>query len=232
MIRAPASFAARLRIAVLAGGESAERAVSLASGQHVARSLVRAGHSVVGIDPVDCDPADDAAFDHARVAVALPATDASSCHFVPAPLHDVDWSRFDVCFLALHGGAGEDGRVQRFFEDRRIRFTGPGSASAHVAMSKTATKAALRAVGVPTPADATFDADTPLSVLCERAEGSGLGYPVVVKPDGQGSSLGIGLARNRGELAGCRDAVMRYDSRGLVEPFVAGARIHRGDRRS
>ncbi|HEX4146735.1 MAG TPA: hypothetical protein VHY91_24775 [Pirellulales bacterium] len=222
MIRAP--FAPRLRIAVLAGGQSTERAVSLASGQHVAESLARAGHWVVGIDPVDCeridcDPSDDV-LDHARVAVSLRAIDPAACRFLAARLCDVDWTAVDACFLALHGGAGEDGRVQRFFEDRRIPFTGPSSASAAVAMSKQATKAALRGAGVPTLADAAFDADTPLAVLCERA--AALGFPVVVKPDGQGSSLGVGLACSDDEIAACRDDVLRYDERGLIEPFVAG----------
>ncbi len=223
MIRAP--FNARLRIAVLAGGQSSERAVSLASGQHVAESLARAGHQVVGIDPVDSDwtesdSADVNASDHARVAVALPVTDGASGHFVPARLGDVDWTRFDACFLALHGGAGEDGRVQRFFEVRQIPFTGPGSASAARAMSKAATKAILRAAGAPTPADVVFDGDTPLRLLCDRAEA--LGFPVVVKPDGQGSSLGVGLAHTGDELAVCRDDVLQYGNRGLIEPFIAG----------
>jgi D-alanine-D-alanine ligase len=223
MIRAP--FASRLRIAVLAGGQSAERAVSLASGQHVAESLARAGHWVVGIDPVDCDlvdcdPDDGDAIDRGRVAVSLPPMDSVSCRFLAARLCDVDWTAVDACFLALHGGAGEDGRVQRFFEDRRIPFTGPDSASAALAMSKQATKAALRAAGVPTPADAAFDADMPLGVLCDRA--TALGFPVVVKPDGQGSSLGVGLARNEAEIAACRDEVLRYGDRGLIEPFIDG----------
>jgi D-alanine-D-alanine ligase len=223
MFRAP--FLTRLRIAVLAGGQSAERAVSLASGQHVAESLARAGHWVVGIDPVDCElvdcePDDSAAIDRGRVAVSLPAIDLTSCRFLAARLYDVDWTAVDACFLALHGGAGEDGRVQRFFEDRQIPFTGPGSVSAALAMSKQATKAALRAAGVPTPADAAFDADTPLAVLCDRA--AALGFPVVVKPNGQGSSLGVGLARHSGDIANCREDVLRYGDRGLIEPFVAG----------
>ena len=223
MIRAP--FAARLRIAVLAGGQSAERAVSLASGQHVAESLARAGHWVVGIDPVDCelidcDLGDSDAIDRGRVAVGLRPIDLASGRFLAARLCDVDWTAVDVCFLALHGGAGEDGRVQRFFEDREIPFTGPGSASAALAMSKQATKAALRAAGVPTPVDAAFDADTPLAMLCDRA--AALGFPVVVKPDGQGSSLGVGLARGHDEIAARRDEVLRYGERGLIEPFVAG----------
>ena len=79
-----------------------------------------------------------------------------------------------------------------------IPFTGPGAASAALAMSKQATKAALRAAGVPTPADAAFDAETPLAVLCDRA--AALGFPVVVKPDGQGSSLGVGMAQARTKL--------------------------------
>ncbi|HTU27154.1 MAG TPA: ATP-grasp domain-containing protein [Pirellulales bacterium] len=223
MIRVPKR--ARLRIAVLAGGQSAERGVSLASGQHVAESLARLGHWVVGIDPVD-SPWDESEWDelhaaeHGRVAVNLPAIDPANCRFLAARLRDVDWSAIDACFLALHGGAGEDGRVQRFFEELRIPFTGPGSHSAAVAMSKQATKGALRAAGVSTPHEVVFDADMPLAVLSERA--AALGFPVVVKPDGQGSSLGVGLARDREAIAACREEVLQYGDRGLIEPFIAG----------
>ena len=202
-----------LRVCVLAGGQSTERAVSLASGRNVARALAELGHRVVPIDPIlPVDPVDG---DCAPARRRPP-----DAQFEPQPLDAVDGSRCDVVFLALHGGAGEDGRVQRFLEDRQIPFTGPGSASAQMAMSKGTSKQALRAAGIATPEDAPFDADTPIDLLAAQA--AAIGFPVVVKPDSQGSSLGVGLAHDLVDLVACRDAVLRLDRRGLVEPLVEG----------
>ena len=145
---------------------------------------------------------------------------SSLLEFRPESLEAIDWAAFDLAFLALHGGAGEDGRVQRFLEERQIPFTGPGSASAQTAMSKLATKAALRAAGVPTPDDAPLDPAAPFDHLAAQAVA--LGFPVVVKPDAQGSSLGVGLANDLVELAACRDDVLLYDRRGIGRTFVAG----------
>ena len=153
--------------------------------------------------------------DRPRVAVALPSTDASNCHFVPARFTTStgrdSTSAFSPCTAerARMAGCSGSSRTGGF------PFTGPGSASARLAMSKTATKAALRPRACrrrPTPRS------TPIRrwrCCAERAEAMRLGYPVVVKPDGQGSSLGVGLARNRDELAACRDAVLRFDDRGF-----------------
>jgi D-alanine-D-alanine ligase len=196
---------------VLAGGQSTERAVSLASGRCVAQALRRLGHRVSLIDPVDAD------IEPVQRRFDSPA---ELPRFEPVMLEAVDWSRFDAVFLALHGGAGEDGRVQRLLEDRQVPFTGPGSASAQRAMSKLATKQALRAAGVPTPEDAPFDADTPIDWLAAQA--AAIGFPVVVKPDAQGSSLGVGLAHDLVDLVACRDEVLRLDRQGLVEPFIEG----------
>ncbi|MBN2293529.1 MAG: hypothetical protein JXM70_13960, partial [Pirellulales bacterium] len=78
------------RVVVLAGGASAEREVSLASGASVAQALIEAGHQPLVVDPSDVD------------------------------IDDVDWQSFDGCFLSLHGGAGEDGRIQRELTERGV----------------------------------------------------------------------------------------------------------------
>ena len=141
--------------------------------------------------------------------------------FEPVSWHQVDWGRFDAVFLALHGGAGEDGRLQRFFEQEQVAFTGPTSAAAQAAMSKLASKVRFRACGVPTPDYRAFSHATPASEIAQAADS--LGYPLVVKPDGQGSSLGIELVREAGGLAAAIGQALRYDTAGLLEAYVAGA---------
>src|SRR5262245_47804822 len=118
--------ATRLRVAVLAGGDSAEREISIASGRNVERALAQAGHDVATIDPAE------------------------------QPLEAIDWRQFDVCFIALHGGAGEDGRVQAVLESLGVCYTGSGPAASRLAMSKSASKECFLHAGVPTPAFVTF----------------------------------------------------------------------------
>jgi len=174
------------RIVVLAGGDSAEREVSLASGQQVAIALSLAGYQPLQVDP-------------AKIEVA-----------------SVDWHGIDVCFIALHGGAGEDGRIQRRLEEIGVAYTGSGPEASRLAMSKSAAKRRFLACGVPTLPYADLVAND----NCHRL--AGLQFPVIVKPDGQGSSLGVSIASGRDELANCVQAAARYDAKIVVEPYVRG----------
>ena len=127
---------------------------------------------------------------------------------------------FDAVFLALHGGAGEDGTLQRYLERRGIAFTGPDSAAAKAAMSKSASKARFRAGGVPTPACRRFDRRTQLGELSRAA--AELGYPLVVKPDSQGSSLGVSLVSTADDLPAAAHQALQCDTAGLLEAFIPG----------
>ncbi|MGD9722604.1 MAG: D-alanine--D-alanine ligase [Pirellulales bacterium] len=184
------SFGRPLRVAVLAGGDSAEREISLRSGAAVAQALCEAGHQTVAIDLAGRD------------------------------LESVDWTRIDVCFLALHGGAGEDGRVQQQLSRLGVPYTGSGPDACRLAMSKTASKQRFVERGVPTLPWATIDVYDALSDPLTRCEP--LGYPLVVKPDGQGSSLGVAVADDAQSLAAAVEAASLYDEFVLVEPLVRG----------
>lgn len=180
----------RLRIAVLAGGESAERDVSLASGHAVTLALAAAGHATEIIDPSITD------------------------------LAHVPWSAFDVCFIALHGGAGEDGRVQSLLESLGVDYTGSGPAASQGAMSKSAAKKRFAEAGVPTAEFVVFD--EPADFQPERFRLTDLGFPLVVKPDRQGSSIGVSFAGNKAELSARVSAARQFDSRVLVERWIDG----------
>jgi len=180
-----------LRVALFAGGDSAEREVSLRSGVEVAAALRAAGHTVAFIDPAEAD---------------LARLDLKN--------------RCDVCFLALHGGAGEDGRIQQWLEDRRIPYTGSGPLASLAAMSKSLSKIVFRRHGVPTPPYVVIKPHDPPERVAQRV--SPLGFPVVVKPDGQGSSLGVGIARCVEELADRLAQGRRYDDWVLAEQYIGG----------
>jgi D-alanine-D-alanine ligase len=178
------------RVAVLAGGDSAEREISLRSGAAVARALGEAGHRPLAIDPAGRD------------------------------LADIDWTAFDACFIALHGGAGEDGRVQQELERLGVGYTGSGPAACRLAMSKRASKERFVERRVPTLPWALVDAHGSIDRACAKV--APLGYPLVVKPDAQGSSLGVTIVEGPDSLAGAMHAAGQFGIRAIAEPRVVG----------
>lgn len=178
----------KLRVVVLAGGESAEREISLASGAHCAEALRVAGHDAVCVDPL-------------RVDLATFA-----------------WNRIDACFVALHGGAGEDGRIQRQLEELNVAYTGSGPEACQISMSKSASKERFREAGVPTPEYELLDiANVDLADVAARWQ-----CPLVVKPDGQGSSLGVTIVDRADQFEEAIAQALGFDSRVLLESRVVG----------
>jgi D-alanine-D-alanine ligase len=183
------------RVAVLKGGRSLESQVSLRSGARVTDALERLGHDVVGLDL---------------------GTDLISRLREEAP---------DAAFVALHGRDGEDGTVQELLEILGIPYTGSGVLACSRAMDKVMTKHLLLAAGIPTPDFFAFTqtafrelgaADT-LPAIEER-----LDFPIVVKPSGQGSALGIKFARRAEDVPGALMSGFSYDERVLLERYVSG----------
>ena len=157
-------------------------------------------------------------------AVAQALKDAGHCVSTFDPRHEqltsIESLRFDVAFVALHGRYGEDGGVQKQLESIGLPYTGSGPVASAVAFSKAAAKARFLKQGVATPAAVTFQAGEPLADCVRRA--APLGFPVVVKPDRQGSSIGISFAHNREELAASITAALAFDTQGLIEVAITG----------
>jgi D-alanine-D-alanine ligase len=185
--------AGKYRVAVLLGGNSSEREVSLRSGAAVAAAMRKGGHTVETIDP------------------AL------------TPLAAVDWKRFDVCFLALHGGEGEDGRIQQWLEDRGVAYTGSGPAASRAGMSKSTAKELFRRHSVPTPDFFLVDETEDLDATSRKVTQFGL--PVILKPDHEGSSIGVGLVRNLADLPARLAESRRYDPLVVIERFIVGREL-------
>ena len=184
-----------MRVAVLKGGRSLERQVSLRSGARVEDALHRLGHEVVPVD-VGADLVD-------RLAELRP----------------------DVAFVALHGRGGEDGTVQELLELVGVPYTASGPSACIRCMDKVVAKHELRAAGLPTPdfyafSHAAFEelgAARALPALEER-----LDFPVVVKPAAQGSALGVKFARSAEDVPAAIVAAFSYDTKVLLERYVAG----------
>jgi D-alanine-D-alanine ligase len=183
------------RVAVLKGGRSLERQVSLRSGARVEDALGRLGHEVVPVD-VGADLI-------ARLRAAEP----------------------DVAFIAMHGRDGEDGTVQELLEILGIPYTGSGVLACSRAVDKVLAKHLMLEAGIPTPDFFAFNetafrelgAAEALTAIEERLE-----FPIVVKPSAQGSALGIRFARSAADVPAALVAAFSYDSRVLLERHVAG----------
>jgi D-alanine-D-alanine ligase len=183
------------RVAVLKGGRSLERQVSLRSGARVQDALERLGHEVVAID---------AGLDLVR---RLRAADA------------------DVAFVAMHGRDGEDGTAQELLEIAGIPYTGSGVLPCVRAADKVLAKHLMLEAGIPTPEFFAFSetafrdlgAADLLPAMEER-----LDFPIVVKPASGGSALGIRFAGSADDVPGALVSAFSYDSKVLLERHVAG----------
>ncbi len=210
-----------LRVAVLLGGSSEERGVALASGCEVAHALRSAGHDVVAIDSAGGPLAPgterriretgigqaDVPMRAPRRAAALPDAEVIAGSRALAEA--------DVVFLALHGGAGEDGTIQTLLEAAGIAYTGSGPVGCALAMDKDLTKRLLTGGGVATPGWATNPASA--AGVVER-----LGLPVIVKPASGGSSVRLTLADSADAVAAAIGVAGGGGDAVLCEQYIAG----------
>jgi D-alanine-D-alanine ligase len=120
-----------------------------------------------------------------------------------------------LVFLALHGGAGEDGRIQAMLDLAGLAYTGSNHIASAAAMDKDISKRLFRSVGVPTP-------DWLMAPVAQQSVQTLLGWPVVVKPNKQGSTVGLTVVREPARLPGAVDRANEYDSEVMIEAFVAG----------
>ena len=212
-----------MRVAVLFGGTSAERDVSIASGAQVLKALREAGHDVIAVDTARgvLGPADEQRLLSAGVAPEPP--DESELAVVragaTAPLPAAaELGGVDVVFLALHGGTGEDGTLQALLDLTGIPYVGSGHRASAMAMDKDVSKHLFRAAGVPTP-DWLMAPVGPAEVAWK------LGYPAVVKPNKQGSTVGLTIVREPSELPAAVAEALRHDDEVMVETFVPGREL-------
>ncbi len=181
------------KIAVLLGGDSSEREVSLQSGAAVLAGLIEAGIDATGIDTRDVSPLELKALG------------------------------FDKVFIALHGRGGEDGTLQGVLDFLGLPYTGSGVMASSLCMDKTRTKWLLEGKKLPVPPYVALNrADYAACSEQYDAALTALGLPVMVKPSREGSSVGMSRAESRTELAIALEDAFRYDDEVLVEKWLSG----------
>ena len=212
-----------MNITVLLGGTSSERDVSLASGLRIAGALAARGHTIRAVDPAS-GPVDLARLAAHHVETRPPTPEELAQLELRAravrlgELAEVQEA--DVVFLALHGGRGEDGTIQALLDLQGVRYTGSGHLASALAMDKDLSKHLFRAAGVGT-------ADWQMLVRGDDVERvqNAIGYPVVVKPSKQGSTVGLSVVKRAEDLRPAIREAFRHDDEVMLERFVAGREL-------
>lgn len=208
------------KVAVLTGGSTAERDVAFAGAAQVVASLRRSGYDVAVVDTVNGSINRDD--EH---LVLTPRVSASA----PDPAHLANWRSKELAtdairspevtgaalvFIVLHGEQGEGGGLQLELDALGATYTGSGPSGSANAMDKNLAKSIMRDVGIPTPDWVMWTGS--------NTDYSNLGFPLIVKPSRVGSTLGLSVVKNAGEIDLAVTEALRYDSDVMFESFVSG----------
>ncbi len=186
----------KLTVALLSGGKSAERDISLSSGEQVFAALDKSRYNILRYDP---------------------ATDL--------PLLAKDAGRIDVALIILHGRMGEDGTIQGFLDSLGIPYQGSGVLGSAIAMNKILSKQLYVAAGLPTAPYIVADRSKPprTAEILDK-----LGLPVVMKPEHEGSSIGLTIVKEEADLERALNKAWGFDRRCLIEKYAKGIEITAG----
>ncbi len=201
------------------GGDSAEREISLSSGKTIGGALKAAGHHVVLIDTVFKDTQ--------LLSNALNSTEEQELPFYSGQVLDVVRmpvvAEADVVFLAFHGGAGENGGIQSILETVGTPYTGSGPLASALAMNKHISKMMFRQAEMETAPWILLSGEGSgeISTVANRVE-INLGFPCVVKPNAQGSTIGLTVVESREQLGRAVELAREYDQQVIVEQYIPG----------
>jgi D-alanine-D-alanine ligase len=213
-----------MRITILTGGTSSERDVAIASAAQVTAALRGRGHDVTVVDTARgvIPEREEGSFFGTGVGSEPPGPDALAAlerGLLVSGLGSLPAVRqADVLFLALHGGWGEDGTLQAVLDVIGIPYTGSGPLGSAVAMDKDISKRLFRAAGIPT-------ADWLMAPADAAEVEAALGWPVVVKPSRQGSTVGLSVVEGPEGLAPAIATARRHDDEVLIEAFIPGREL-------
>ncbi|HSP89199.1 MAG TPA: D-alanine--D-alanine ligase [Ignavibacteriaceae bacterium] len=205
------------RIALLLGGTSPERKVSKATGASIYKALINLGYQTFLVNPAygDKQPKNSEDFfkdeDYSEI---------SNENYIKALNLEI-LNSVDLAFLALHGKWGEDGTIQSMLELKGIKYTGSKILSSAITMDKTMSKILFQHNNVRTPLWITVNADYNLSLLKKEID-SKLKYPCVIKPNDQGSTVGLTICKNENEIEEAIKLSLQFSNKALIEEYIPG----------
>jgi D-alanine-D-alanine ligase len=208
----------KITVGLIVGGASAERDVSKSSGKSIYNALRKLNYNVIILDPALGNHKN---FGEEYFDLETDPKLISSENYVDTFCSGL-FSQVDTAFIALHGTYGEDGMIQSLLELSKIKYTGSGVLSSSLSMNKGLTKILLQHNGVPTPEwivveKGDIDYHKIKKDIAER-----LFYPCVVKPNDQGSAIGLTICKKEDEVKAAVDLAMKFSNSALIEKYIAG----------
>ena len=220
-----------MKILVLMGGISAERDVSLVSGECIVKGLRSAGHQVIALDTAQAQKLlpDHGKFLPDGIKEEPPDVEkleVKGKRLALEAIHSFDFSEVDVVFLALHGGQGEDGTIQALLDLTGKPYTGSGVLASALAMNKAMSKKIFEREGILTPEwfvpEKSEFRNIPL--ILEKIHKS-FGLPCVVKPNDQGSSVGLTIVEEEQDITKALHDALKYSNHIIIERFISGREL-------
>jgi len=223
-----------VNIIVLTGGSSAERNVALASGKAISAALKRSGHNVRVVDPVfgQNQPDEETIFqDRPVIGKEFPTAEelhAFSNRKVMECINSSLFDNIDIVFLGLHGKFGEDGRIQSLLELRGVNYTGSGVTSSAMAMDKNISKIMFNHYNIPTAKWLMLKKGISEPVKVDESIKLQIGYPAVIKPNDEGSTVGLSIVQPDVEdvqLGKALEDAFAYSDHVMAEEYIDGREL-------
>lgn len=223
-----------MKVIVLTGGVSSERNVSIASSCAIAKGLKESGHEVKVVDPIygTSQPSEEEILNiRPAIGKEFPTAEELKSYSNRKVIECINSDIFDntdIVFLGLHGKFGEDGKIQSLLEMRGVKYTGSGVTSSAMAMDKNISKIMFNHFEIPTPAWFMVEKGNYSINHIEESVNAYIDYPAVVKPNDEGSTVGLSIIRRDAEdlqLAGALDIAFKYTDSVMIEQFIPGREL-------
>ncbi len=218
-----------MKIAVLLGGSSPERYVSISSGKGIVKALGDLGHDTIVVDPaLGRNQVPESALFSQTVGDRPPVDEFMAAMSPRNYLTTVESQLFDdvdLAFIILHGKWGEDGTIQSLLELRSVKYTGSGVTASAIAMDKVMSKKLFMHHGTPTAEWFDYRKNSVPRPELVKQEARKIGYPNVVKPNDQGSSVAINIVGSESELDRALDEAEEFSEVIMIEKYVTGAEM-------
>jgi D-alanine-D-alanine ligase len=218
-----------MNIALLTGGLSSEREVSLSSGRGILKGLRNLGYNVTVIDPIfGKEVVEEEIVFKDKVSKEYPTLDKirllqkESSRKLMDCLNSDLFNDIDLVFIGLHGKYGEDGKIQTLLELRGLKYTGSGIQSSSVAMDKDISKVIFEKNNIPTP---DWIAVTKKDVVNYSECVERFGIPLVIKPNDEGSTVGLTIAKSKEEFTAGLETAFNYSEKILIEKYIKGREL-------
>lgn len=208
----------KLRIVLLLGGTSTERAISKSSSASIYTAILSLGHEVILVDPAYGvnQPKDEKKFFETNDYKEI-----SNDNYIKAFNSDL-FNNVDLVFIGLHGKWGEDGTVQSLLELKGLKYTGSNILSSSISMDKIMSKILFGHYGVFTPKWLSYDKHTVNIESVKNNIKSDINFPCVIKPNDQGSTVGLSVVNNENEIEDAVNLAFNYSDKILIEEYIDG----------